>query len=144
MSKEGSWGLDAVCRDRDGHLLASATWSIPGYDDPATAEANTLYFAVKFAIDCCFQEVIFESDNSQLISIINGPASLPRSYLGDLVLGSLFHKSHFRDCSFNHVMRGANNAADFLANQAHSEPNRIWLEETPPQLVSILILDLIN
>jgi hypothetical protein len=31
-----------------------------------------------------------------------------------------------------------------LALLAHDEPNRVWLEETPPQIVSILLRDLIH
>ncbi|MCI05439.1 G-box binding factor bZIP transcription factor [Trifolium medium] len=144
LSKEGRWGLGAVCRDFEGHLLAAGTWNLPGFDDPATAEACALYLAVKLAIDCCFREVSFESDNSSLNAILNDPASLPRSYLGNLAWGILCNKTQSRACNFNHIGRGANKAAHALANMAHDEPNMVWIEEPIPQLVPILILDLIH
>jgi hypothetical protein len=31
-----------------------------------------------------------------------------------------------------------------MAQLAHSEPNKIWIEETPSQLVNVLIWDLIH
>ncbi|MCI29789.1 hypothetical protein A2U01_0050998, partial [Trifolium medium] len=43
----GQWGLGVACRDMEGNLVASATWDLPGFDDPATAEACALYYAVR-------------------------------------------------------------------------------------------------
>ncbi|MCI54155.1 hypothetical protein A2U01_0075403, partial [Trifolium medium] len=70
LSKIGRWSLGAACRDVDGNLLASATWELPGFDDPATAESCALYHAVRFAVECCFKEVIFEIDNSRVLACL--------------------------------------------------------------------------
>ncbi|MCI00203.1 heat shock transcription factor, partial [Trifolium medium] len=144
LSREGRWGLGAACRDSEDRLLAAATWEIPGFDDPATAEACALYYDVRFAVDYCFREVIFESDNRTVITSLNDPSMMPRSYLGNLIWGMLCNKLNFRDCRFQHTGRNANRAAHMLASLAHSEPNKVWLEETHPQLVTILIMDLIH
>ncbi|KAK2360439.1 hypothetical protein QL285_085705 [Trifolium repens] len=87
LSRSGRWGLGATCRDSDGALVAAVAWETPGSDDPTLAEASAIYKAVQLALDCCFQDVIIESDNSTIISLINSANSLPRTYVGNLVWG---------------------------------------------------------
>ncbi|MCI46328.1 hypothetical protein A2U01_0067568, partial [Trifolium medium] len=72
LSREGRWGLGAVCCDSDGQLVAVATWDLPGFDDSTTAETCAVYLAA----DCCFK-VLFESDNSRVISILNDSSTIP-------------------------------------------------------------------
>jgi hypothetical protein len=77
LSNEGSWGLGAIFRDDEGQLLASATWEIPGFNDPATAEACALYLSTRLAIDCCFTSVDFESDNSIVVKLVEDQSANP-------------------------------------------------------------------
>ncbi|MCI66920.1 hypothetical protein A2U01_0088178, partial [Trifolium medium] len=65
--RDGRWGLGAICRDWEGELLAASTWNMPGSDDPELAEACAMYQAVQLTIDCCFHEVVFESDNNRTL-----------------------------------------------------------------------------
>jgi hypothetical protein len=88
LSISGSWGLGAIFRDEEGQILASATWQIPGINDPSTAEASALYLTMKLAIDCCFTKVEFESDCSNVIESILEVNTNPRTYLGNLVKGN--------------------------------------------------------
>jgi hypothetical protein len=131
LSKYGRWGLGATCRDSDGVLVAAATWESPGPDDPTLAEACAVYQAVQLARDCCFQDVIFESDISSIISLINATKALPKSYVGNLVWGINCKSVSFRSCMFRHISRKANGAAHLLASLAHLEPNKVWIEDTP-------------
>jgi hypothetical protein len=85
------------------HLVAFATWELPGFDDPATAEACALNLAVRLAVDCCFMEVIFKCDNSCVISCIKSQNVMPRSYLGNVVWSIHCNMVHFRDCRFGYI-----------------------------------------
>ncbi|XP_045797986.1 uncharacterized protein LOC123892217 [Trifolium pratense] len=144
LARTGRWGLGAVCRDSDGYLVAAATWELPGCLDPSLAEACVLYKATWLAIECCFQEVVFESDNSKIISLMNSAREIPRSYLGNFIRGIKCNKDYFRGCNFVHIKREANKAAHLLASLAHSEPNKVWLEESPSPIVHILTSDLMQ
>ncbi|GAU49376.1 hypothetical protein TSUD_177250 [Trifolium subterraneum] len=144
LSVEGRWGLGVVFRDEDGEVLATATWELPGYNDPETAEACAIYHAIRLAADCCFQQVIIESDCTNIIRKINDPQIRARSYLGNYVWGINCNRGNFRICLFNHISRKANGVAHVLAKMAHSEPNRVWLEEAHPNIVPFLLRDLVH
>jgi hypothetical protein len=145
LSRSGRWGLGATCRDSDGVLVAAAAWETPGKDDPTLAEACAVYKTAQLALDCCFRDVIIESDNNTVITLINSSMSLPSSYLGNIVWGIKCISIRFRSCLFRHISRKANGAAHLLASLAHLEPNKVWIEDTTPppplSLVSVLILD---
>jgi hypothetical protein len=142
LSIDGSWGLGAIFRDEEGLVLASATWKIPGFNDPSTAEMCALYFTVKLAIDCCFTNVDFESDCRKAIEGISDTTTSPRSYFGNLVKGVQHNRSRFNSCSFRHIDRQANKVAHELASLAQSIANNVWLEETHPLIVTFVHLDL--
>lgn len=80
LTVEGCWGLGAIFRDDSSQILASATWLIPGFNDPSTTEACALYLAVKLAIECCFLTVEFESDCSRVLDGINDRNPNPRNH----------------------------------------------------------------
>jgi hypothetical protein len=144
LTRIGRWGLGAICRDSDGELLAAATWEMSGADDPTLAEAVALYNAVLFAKDCCFRDVTFESDCSEIIELVNKEGGRSRSYVGKIIRGIICNRSVFRACQFKHIKRETNRAAHNLALLAHEEPNRVWLEETPPAIAATLIQDIIH
>jgi hypothetical protein len=144
LAKPGSWGLGATFRDSEGVLVAAATWETPGPDDPSLAEAGAIYKAIHLAAECCFREIIIESNNQAVVSLINSENKCPRSYVGTLVWGIKCNTNRFRPYSFRHISKSANRAAHNLASLAHLEANRVWLEDTPPQLVSALLMDLIH
>jgi hypothetical protein len=115
-----------------------------GADDPTIAEVVALYNAILFAKECCFRNVLFESDCSQIIDLVNKEGYRPRSYVGKIIRGINCNRSDFRACQFKHIKREANRAAHNLALLAHEEPNKVWLEETPPSIVATLIQDIIH
>jgi hypothetical protein len=141
---DGSWGLGAIFRDSVGATLAAATWVIPGSNDSTLAEACALYKAILLALDCGFFEVECESDNATLISFVNNVCHNPRSYVGNLVMGILCNMGRFRQISVRTISRKANKVAHCLAGLAHLEPNRVWIEEAHPNVVPLLISDLIQ
>jgi hypothetical protein len=143
MAVNGRWGIGATFRDCDGELIAAATWDVPGADNPTLVEAYTMYLDMTMAVDCCFQEVEFECDNVEVVTLVESVECNPKSYLGNIVWGIRCIKSPFRSCYVRHINRQANSASHCMASLAHIEPNKVWIEETPPQLVNVLIRDLI-
>jgi ribonuclease HI len=117
---------------------------MPGPDDPSLAEAFAVYNAIHFAKECCFHEVQFESDNARVIASINSADSRPRNYVDTIIRGIRCNRDGFRRCSFRNINRSANQAAPQLASLTHEEPNRVWIEESPIQLISTLVRDLIH
>jgi hypothetical protein len=142
LTVEGWCGLGAVFRDDSGEILASATWLLPGLNDPATVEACALYNTVLLAIDCCFNRVVFEVDSSQVANGMNAAFPIPRSYFGNFIQGVQVNRACFQQCSFTHIGRQANSVAHALAHLAHSVPNCIWMEDTHPSIVSLVFKDL--
>jgi hypothetical protein len=143
LSIDSSWGLGAIFRDDEGQVMASATWVRSGFNDPATAEACALYLTTRLAAECCFTTVEFESDCLNVVKAVNSPGPNPRNYFGNLIRGILQNRDRFRQCSFNFIDRKANRVAHNLAGLAHTSPNCIWVEETHPLIVPIVLMDLI-
>ncbi|KAK2419405.1 Ribonuclease H superfamily protein [Trifolium repens] len=144
LSREGRWGLGTIARNSDGNVIAAATWESPGIADPALAESAALYNAVRMAIEHNLSDVEFESDNATIISILKGEVQIPRIYVGNIVRGIICKKDRFRSCRFSHIGREANKAAHHMAFLAHDEPNRVWIDNTPPHIVSVLLRDLFH
>jgi hypothetical protein len=122
--------------------LASATWEIPGFNDPATAEACALYFTTKLAVECYFTRVEFECDCSIVVKGVNERDVCPRNYLGNLFRGIWIARQSFIFCSFSYVHRKANVVAHELASLAHSTLDCIWLEDTHSTIVPFVLRDL--
>jgi ribonuclease HI len=90
--------LGVVCRDSDGELIAAATWEMSGAEDPTLAEAAALHNAVHFAKECCFRDVLFESDCSRIIDLINKEGNRPRSSVSKMIKGIICNKNDFKSC----------------------------------------------
>jgi hypothetical protein len=141
LSIDGWWGLGAILRDELGEILASATWRILGFNDPATAEACALYFTTILAIECCFLNVDFEVDCSTVSDAVNTSSPNPRSYFGNYIRGIQRNKVLFQSCTFSQISRKANSVAHGLAHLAHTVPNCIWMEDTHPLIVPLVFSD---
>ncbi|KAK2442832.1 hypothetical protein QL285_013988 [Trifolium repens] len=142
LSIDGWWGLGAVFRDENGEILASATWRLPDFNDPSTAEACALHNTVLMAIDCCFNRVAFEVDCANVANGVNNAGLNPISYFGNFLTSIQVNRAAFHQCSFTHIGRQANSVAHALAHLAHSVPNCTWMEDTHPSIVSTVFKDL--
>jgi hypothetical protein len=140
LAIDGSWGLGAIYRDEEGQVVASATWVRAGINDPTTAEACALYLTTRLAVECCFINVEFESDCLNVVKSVNSLISSPRNYFGNLIRGIHLNLARFRHYSFHFIDRKANRAAHKLAGLAHSSPNCVWVEETRPLIVPIVLM----
>jgi hypothetical protein len=126
--------MSATFRDCDGELIAAATWNIPGADDPTLAEAYVMYLAMTMVVECCFQDIEFESDNDGVVTLINSVDCNPKSYLGNIVWGIKCIKSQFRSCFVRHISRQANRASHCMALLAQMSPTRFGLRKLLPNL----------
>jgi hypothetical protein len=138
---DGKWGLGAIFRDNEGQILASTTWEMPGFNDPATAEACALYFTTRLAVECCFTRVEFECDSSIVVKGVNEHDASPINFLGNFLQGIWNARQSFSFCSFSHVHRKANKVAHELASLAHNTLDCIWIEETHPTIVPFVLMD---
>ncbi|MCI95026.1 hypothetical protein A2U01_0116324, partial [Trifolium medium] len=43
---------------------------MPGFTDPAMAEAHAMYLTVVMAMECCFREITVESDCSAIVDLV--------------------------------------------------------------------------
>jgi hypothetical protein len=88
--------------------------------------------------------VILESDNEMVIWFVNETAQLPRTYMRTLIWRIKCNINRFRNFIFSHVRRGGIRLAHALAQLAYNVPNQIWMEEVPPYIISLVLLDLIH
>jgi len=114
--------------------MAATTWKMNGSSDPTATEAFRIYLAQEFATNCGFRDLVFESDCERNIKILNENEDIPNTYVGNVIRGIQCRAMNFRHVAFRHVGRKGNGAAHKLTHYAISEPNLIWLEETPPVL----------
>lgn len=122
----GWWGLGAIVRNEQGLVMAAATWRIPGIEDALTAKAYALLLTLRLAIECGFRSLTFEVDSEKVSRLVNSEKQEDRSYLGQII-GAIRNK-----------------LAHALAHLAHSNPDRIWIEEVPPEVVEVYYRDILN
>ena len=70
--KLGKWGgVGVVIRDLDGVILATANWAILPNMETNEVEVWACYMGLKLAMDCCFMEIVLESDNVEVIHALS-------------------------------------------------------------------------
>lgn len=90
------------------------------------------------------RRVVCEGDNERVVLTIQNENKKIRSYLGELIREICFVQSCFDTCQIRSIPRRCNLAAHIMAQAAHSDPKRVWIEEVPQQLNEVYFHDLIN
>ena len=142
LQQPTKWGLGAIIRDEMGLVMVSAEWEMSGYGDAQLAEAYALLQTVRLAIDCGFKRMVFEGDNEKVFNLVQNDISDIRSYLGRILNEIQKLQSQIDTCRFSVISRAANSVAHNLAHLAHSDPNRIWIEEVPYSTQEVYFHDL--
>jgi len=124
--------------------MVAATWRLPGLDDIMMAEAGALLATVRLVMDCGFRRVVFEGDNESLIRRIQNGKIDDRSYLGSFIMEIQSLQYYFDKCQFSFIPRCCNKVADSLAHLAHTDPNKVWIEEVPIVVHDVYFHDLIQ
>jgi ribonuclease HI len=112
-----------------------------GIGEIFTAELWSLYYGLKLALQLNCNRIQVESDSSLVVNLVKGQSDDTHPLHGlisdckNLLLGNW-------ECSFNHVYRECNNAADGLARMGHAM-NLGWhvLVNSPPNLLDRLADD---
>jgi ribonuclease HI len=135
-------GLGMVARVSGGNVLGAKRLSIFLSIDAYTAEQLAASYAVIFYLEVGFFDIIVEGDALQVIKDINSsPHFLSRN--GHLIEGIKQEMQQFRSCSLVHVPRTCNEATHCLAKSVvECYCDDIWLEETPPCIVDVVVKDL--
>jgi len=133
LSEANTWGLAAICRNENSEVLAATKWRMMGFK-----------LVTEFAAQCGFMDVIFESDNEKIIRVLTAKETIPNLYVGNVIIGITLRKGRFRMVVFSHVDRKDNGLTHRLAQHALTEPNKIWLEETPSCIVTEVLWDIFN
>ncbi|XP_057431260.1 uncharacterized protein LOC130724076 [Lotus japonicus] len=129
-------GFGLVARDHAGEVLAAAAKYPTMVLSPTVAEALSLRWAMDLAIQLGFRRVQFETDCLLL-------QQAWKKVSGNSYLFSIIKDCHKLVVFFDHVdltfvRREGNSCADYLARNASSYPDFVWIEEGPPGLSSLL------
>ncbi|MED6147626.1 hypothetical protein PIB30_045539, partial [Stylosanthes scabra] len=63
VDRSNSMRIGVVVRDSLGKIATAATWNLEMYLSPSEAEAFACVLGLKLAHECCFFEIVLESDN---------------------------------------------------------------------------------
>ncbi|KAK6127935.1 hypothetical protein DH2020_038312 [Rehmannia glutinosa] len=142
--KDGSLGYGFVVRDSVGDVLLSGAKRTNMEGSSTLAEGLALIFGLTACRDTGLRQVMIECDCKILIDGLAGKI-VPEFY-GDLLIKDIRETGEeIGCCSFKHIPREANKLAHALAHfvQDH-ETEMFWVEELPPNLESIRVLDVNN
>ncbi|KAK6148918.1 hypothetical protein DH2020_016443 [Rehmannia glutinosa] len=143
--KDGSLGYGFVVRDSVGDVLLSGAKRTNMEGSSTLAEGLALIFGLTACRDTGLRQVMIECDCKILIDGLAGKI-VPEFY-GDLLIKDIRETGEeIGCCSFKHIPREANKQGTHaLAHfvQDH-ETEMFWVEELPPNLESIRVLDVNN
>lgn len=131
-------------RNSQGLALASATWRVHGSDDVIVAEALALLYTIRLTLECGFRRMIFEADNQRLIRLVQNEKEEDRTYLGQIIGVIRQLQSHFDTRQFRHISRTCNKVAHCMAQLAHLNPDKVWIEEVPIEAQEMYFHEILN
>lgn len=133
-------GLGMVARNSSGEVMASATSSSCSVLSSLLAEASCLRWAMSLAIDLGFRQVIFEVDCLQLFKAWRAGVA-GRNYLATIISDCRRLSLHFDSAIFTFTRRSGNSVADYLARNASTYGESVWVEEVPPGAIRFVDSD---
>ncbi|KAL4330796.1 hypothetical protein AHAS_Ahas13G0435900 [Arachis hypogaea] len=140
--RDNKGGVGVVARNCWGQIMAAATWSLPFPLEAHEAEAYAVQWGINFASECCFTEIIVESDNLEVVKALKH-GRISDSYFGSFIADALDLCKKFRLVSFSHVKRNGNKVAHELAQLAITTPNYVWMEEAPGHVTNLAMCDIL-
>ena len=130
-------------RDADGDIMVATCMKQEGGFEVDEAEAMAARHALGIAIEAGLRNIELESDCLKLISHLRAGKRENTSF-GNIVFDIMELSKRCTRISYSHVGRKGNQVAHNLAgfNCKFREP-RVWIEEGPPEILSLVIRDLI-
>ncbi|XP_057433409.1 uncharacterized protein LOC130726195 [Lotus japonicus] len=135
-------GLGMVSRNRLVEIMAAATSHPVPVLSSLLAEASGLRWTLRLARELGFRRVCLETDCLQLYQWWQN-GTVGRSYL-DTIIGDCRSLVPFFDVfSLSFVRRSGNSVANFLAKNASTYADCVWVEEAPDAVSGLVDLDVI-
>ncbi|XP_045831560.1 uncharacterized protein LOC123922948 [Trifolium pratense] len=129
-----------VLRRPDGSAVGAATRVHNGVADAATGEAMGLNDAMDWVEKLGEHKVIFELDSQIIVKAVKEKAMIRKGW-GCVTRRCKRFLEVNPEANIRWVPRAANKAAHELAKWADHEPNREWLNTTPPCIWSLIQKD---
>ncbi|MED6185375.1 hypothetical protein PIB30_056452 [Stylosanthes scabra] len=123
-------------------MKTAGAWPIRFPLQAHEAEALALYVGMNFAKDCCFTDIIVESDNLEVVNALK-QRKCNDSCFGTFIADALSVSRNFRSLSFTHVRRTGNRVAHELAQLALTNPISMWMEDAPNHVLNLAYLDIL-
>ena len=142
FERENIAGLGVVIRNHDGLVMASLFEFVPLPSTVIEVETLAARRAVEFVLELGFDNIVLEGDSEVLIKLLNS-CSKSLAPFGHIMNDIIFLASRFTCFSVTHVQRQCNKFAHSLARRAiSSSPLAVWMEDVPPNLLSLTQVDL--
>ena len=133
-------GLGVVIRNGHGQVLASLSEQIHLPFSLDMVEAMAAARATSFALEAGLSSFILEGDAQAVIKILNSEEESFSPF--DHILASAKYLTDTSRISCSHVRRIGNFVAHNLAKHArHVSGYKVWMEDVPPHLFSVLLAD---
>ncbi|GLT41530.1 hypothetical protein SLA2020_155870 [Shorea laevis] len=140
-SKSGSAVLAMVGRNFKGEFCFGKSWFCMALS-PLMAEAAALHKATQFVEEMDGHNVIFESDNQELITCIRQADKPPPWEAKTLILAIRKLSNCHPDFMFSFVSREGKRVADWITRYSITEQSPIfWTNRPPNELTSLLYQD---
>ncbi|PNX71213.1 ribonuclease H [Trifolium pratense] len=138
---DGRWGLGMVLRTEEGKCVGAKTVVVSGLSDILDGEALGLNVAIDFAQSLGNTQVIIELDSTSIVDAVK-QRNFNHFYSGRIARRGRAFLDNNPNVSINWVRRTGNQAADFLAKWALTEPNKTWVNSTPLCIIDIIHKDI--
>ena len=133
--------MGVVIRNDHGKVMASLSEKIMTPSSVEVLEMLATRRAAIFAKDLSFKHVWFKGDAKGVVRSLRDGAS-SNDFVGHLVKDFRSIVGLFQTYSISHVWRQGDSVAHALARKARmSFPLRIWMEDVPPNVLSVVIKD---
>ncbi|XP_057418939.1 uncharacterized protein LOC130713165 [Lotus japonicus] len=135
-------GLGMVSRDSNGDIMAAATRYPVVVLSPVIAEALDLQWSMELATQLGFRSVQFGTDNLELYHAWRKRNGV--SYLFSIISDCYAFIPFFDHVELSFVRRNGNSAVTYMAKNASSFPEHVWVEEGPSGLSPFLDSDVLT
>ena len=132
--------LGIVIRDGFGQVLASLLEQIQLPYSSDLVEAMAAARAIYFSVDLGFSSYMLEGDSELTIKALKNEEDSLAPFAH--ILAAAKTSTDVSCISFSNIRRLGNSVAQNLANHArHVAGLKVWMEDVPPHLYSVLLID---
>ena len=139
-----SAGLGVIIRNDLGLVMAASVQIIPLPTSVETVEVLAARNAICLARELQFNKVIIEGDSEVVIKALNN-SNVSSTSFGHIIRDIKIVSVAFREISFCHTRRQGNKVAHSIARRACKfSPFNVWMEDVPPDILSVYSSELVK